>query len=53
MVIIYVNFIYNKWFMTSKVGRPKLDLGCCATERESERGLGERGREGEKQVLIT
>jgi hypothetical protein len=36
MVIIYVNFTYNKWFMSSTVRRPTLDLGCGATERERE-----------------
>ena len=61
MVIIHVNFTYNKWFMTSTVRWPRVDLGCCATEtereRERERDRMRRGREGgegegEKRVII-
>jgi hypothetical protein len=51
MVVIYVSFTHNKWFMTSTVRRPTLDLDCCATDRE--RGGGrETGFNYIKHVLF-
>jgi hypothetical protein len=46
VIIVHVNFTYNKWVKTSTIKRPRLDLGCCVTQGETE-----RERE-DKEVII-